>query len=233
MINSRFGAMLGSFLSLSATFANSAHAAEDIVTIPVGQTAEIDRHGICRKVTNRLTHPVAIPTRTAEEWGAGPNSFLGRGQDIVGMLLEQCLGFTIGKQKWVQCYTSSKFLNPTSDRRWTACSMPRWKPNHLKTDEQAFGFDLATRPDRVDLLGYDNVRYTQTVPHQLSSCIVGFKPLAQGMPPGWPWRVFEPGALGAELEPTEAQWVNMVANSYEVSLSGQPSSYSTSIHGRP
>lgn len=64
----------------------SASAAQE--TIQPGASATINKHGICRQVTNTTRDPMMIPTNTASEWSVGTASFLGEPRP--GTLVAAC-----------------------------------------------------------------------------------------------------------------------------------------------
>ncbi|MBW3243341.1 hypothetical protein KUV57_11760 [Epibacterium sp. DP7N7-1] len=69
-------------ISLSFFAVKGASASDNLIEIPVNDTAKIEKHGICRMVYNDGGSSIMVPTRVAEEWAVGANAFL---KNIAGM----------------------------------------------------------------------------------------------------------------------------------------------------
>lgn len=63
---------------------------DDVVQIPRGHEAKIDRHGTCRIVRNNSAHPIAVPVRRSSEWNTGGNSFLPNIGAMPGISARNC-----------------------------------------------------------------------------------------------------------------------------------------------
>lgn len=63
---------------------------DNLIEVPISETVEIDRHGICRRITNSgITFSFIVPTRSPEEWSEGNLSFLNSPPLIAS--IEDCL----------------------------------------------------------------------------------------------------------------------------------------------
>lgn len=71
-----------------ALFVSSSTANAQMVRIPAGGSEEINRHNVCRIVSNDNVADVMIPTNTAAEWSVGQNAFLAANRP--GMRVQTC-----------------------------------------------------------------------------------------------------------------------------------------------
>lgn len=63
------------FTILYLTYIAPAQAADSYL-IASGETVTINEHGVCRKVSNTLGAGIMVPTKSANEWHTGGESFL-------------------------------------------------------------------------------------------------------------------------------------------------------------
>ena len=63
-------------LLIALFFFGETAGATDSYTINSGQTVSIDEFGVCKDVTNSNTLGIMVPTKTANEWHTGGQSFL-------------------------------------------------------------------------------------------------------------------------------------------------------------
>lgn len=78
-----------------AAFAGGAASAQEvqpgIFQVMANSQVKIDRHGTCRIVKNGGSNPVMVPTKTAQEWSSGPNSFLTNITMMDGVSVSNCI----------------------------------------------------------------------------------------------------------------------------------------------
>lgn len=86
-------------LLAGAVMANPAHAElapppeifrSEIVRVEPGDTARVERHGICRMVRNSFGSAYLVPSRTPQEWMNFTGSFLMNTDDMRGVSVSTC-----------------------------------------------------------------------------------------------------------------------------------------------
>jgi hypothetical protein len=68
----------------------------NVCRIPAGKTWKIDRHTVCRIISNNNPRAVMIPTRSPQEWSAGAKSFLNSSKPNMVVNLCPPTGGTVG-----------------------------------------------------------------------------------------------------------------------------------------
>lgn len=81
-------------ISVGAGQASAQEVQAGIFKIATGASEKIDRFGVCRVIKNVGTHPIMVPTNTAQEWSVGASSFLQNITKMSGISATECVVVT-------------------------------------------------------------------------------------------------------------------------------------------
>ena len=130
-----------------------AQEAADIHKVLPGESVVIDRHAVCRRVSNSGPHPIMAATGTPEEWSSGTSSFLMNLQSMEGVTVDNCViddgyirsfalsnahpGFPYGAPSCAQ-EDVSDYATPWNPGDGGACDVAGWNAKY----SQSFGNGL-------------------------------------------------------------------------------------------